>query len=87
MEKVEQTVQQLSLPSQTRLGPEKPKRKREMKKEQERLGRMGILVLLLVTTLISLFFYLKNKVGEMDLGTPQLPKIFVGGSETITIEK
>ncbi len=88
MEKVEQTVQQLPLPGQVGLGQVKPQRqKNPTKKEQERLGRMGMLVLLLVTTLISLGFYLKYKIGEAGIGLPSVPEISIGGSETITIEK
>ena len=57
------------------------------KKASERLGRIGMLVLLLVTSLISLGFYLKNKVETVGIGLPQMPEISIGGTQTITIEK
>ncbi len=62
---------------------EKTPRKREAKQE-ERVGRMGILILLVVTTAISLVFYLKQRVGEIKI---EMPEINIGGTETITIEK
>jgi len=71
MEKVEQ----LKLP------------KKETKKEREKLGRMGMLILLLITSLISLGFYLKYKIGEVGINLPEVPEILIGGSEIITIEK
>lgn len=59
-------------------------RKLAVKEEPEKkqgFGRRGILILLVVTTLISLGFYLKRLWS----GEIKLPKI--GGVERITFEK
>lgn len=61
-------------------------RKKGVKKEEERRGRWGILILLVVTTALSLGLYIKNRVGriEIELRLPELPVI---GSQRVTFEK
>ena len=61
------------------------RQRRGKKEDKERNGRWGVLILLVVTTLISLFLYLKNKVPKGM--TIPVPQINFGGTETITIEK
>ena len=66
-------------------GMPRPVRRKGVKKEEQR-GRWGILVLLMVTTLLSLLLYLKNRVGKIEVkfDLPQLPII---GTQTVTFEK
>lgn len=67
-------------------GMPRPVRKRGVKKEEERRGRWGILVLLVVTTLLSLALYIKNRVGKVEIEL-QLPELPVIGSQRVTFEK
>ena len=54
--------------------------KKADKRGQRRMGRWGILILLLITTLISLALYLKQKIAG-GFGLQE-----VGGVERITFE-
>jgi len=65
-------------------GEEKPEKKNKSK-EDKNSGRRGVLVLLLVTTLVSLLLYLKQKVSFGEGFSLSWPKI--GGSERIIFEK